>query len=149
MTRDEFEQILQLLGQIESVAYERYEDKYLPRILADGGHMHSLPEPEPFIGRPMIAGSPEATIDRAIQETNIAYVYQLNHAVTKRATLPQNMHDNYCLKDRIIDGINYMGVLTNDMIRSPKYQIPNIAYRVKVDKIIELLTAILQALQTL
>ena len=146
MTQPEFEQILSLLDEIRVVVVDRYNTIYRSKFNALGGkQMLPLPEPIPWHGKSL----PLANLDRAIQETNRAYLYQLNNAVTCRATLPQNMHENYGFEDRVIDGINYMADLTNDMLKDPNIRIPNLEYRVKADKIIAILTAILKAMQTL
>jgi len=146
MTQPEFQHILSLLDEIRLVVVDRYNIIYMPRFNALGGkQMLPLPEPILWHGKSL----PLANLDRAIQETNRAYIYQLNNAVTYRATLPQNMHENYGFEDRVIDGINYMADLTNAMVKDPKIRIAKLAYRVKADKILDTLTAILEALQTL
>ena len=147
MTRDEFDQILERLEQIQNIAYERYESFYLPEFLAKGGHMRSLQKPIPFIGRPMIACSPEATIDRAIQETNVGFVYQLNHAATFRAKLAQNQPSRRTTKQMIIDGVNYMTDMVNELFIGKSEQIPELSYNVTMQEIIEKLNVILSALQ--
>ena len=146
MTQPEFEQILSLLDEIRLVVVDRYNTIYMPRFNALGGkQMLPLPEPILWHGKSL----PLANLDGAIQETNRAYIYQLNNAVTYRTTLPQNMHENYGFEDRVIDGINYMADLTNDMIKDPVCQVPNMPFRVKAEQIIRTLSAVLKALQTL
>lgn len=146
MTQPEFEQILSLLDEIRLVVVDRYNTIYMPRFNALGGkQMLPLASPILWHGKSLQL----SVLDEAIQKTNKSYVYQLNNVVTQRATFAQNTHDHSSFEDRVIDGINYMGILTNDMINNPAYHIPTLPYHVKAEVIIALLTEILKALRTL
>lgn len=112
MIKEEFEQILSLLDEIRTVVVDKYNNIYMPQFNSWGGkQMNPLRNPLPFSGRISPNG-----LNEAIQETNIAYVYQLNNAVTGKAALRQWMHERYSVEEKMIDGINYMISLINEMI---------------------------------
>lgn len=146
MTQPEFEQILSLLDEIRLVVVDRYNTIYMPRFNALGGkQMLPLASPILWHGKSLQL----SVLDEAIQKTNKSYVYQLNNVVKQRATFAQRMHDHSGFEDRVVDGINYMGLLTNEMISNPINHIPNLPYRVNAGHMIAILEAILKALQTL
>lgn len=146
MTQPEFEQMLSLLDEIRLVVVDKYNTVYMSKFNALGGkQMLPLTSPIPWHGQSLQL----SVLDDAIQKVNKYYVYQLNNAVKQVAAFAQNRHDNFSFEDRVIEGINYMADLTNDMIKDPVCQVPNMPFRVKAEQIIRTLSAILKALQTL
>ncbi len=143
MTQSEFEQIVQLLDDIRMVAYDKYETKYMPRFNSLGGkQMHSLPYPIAYEGSITIND-----LNEAIQATNVAYVYQLNNTITCKAALVQWIHDRYSFEEKIIDGVNYMGSLTNAMYSDGS--IPQIPLNAAMKDVVNTLQEILKLLQQL
>lgn len=144
MTRGEFEQILSLLDEIRMVVVDKFNNIYMPQFNSWGGkQMHPLHNPLPFMGRI----SPN-DLNGAIQETNIAFVYQLNNAVLGRATLHQWMHEQYGFEERMVDGVNYMSNLTNQMILG-KGTIPTLPLNASMKQMILVLQTILTYLHNM
>ena len=144
MIKEEFEQILSLLDEIRTVVVDKYNNIYMPQFNSWGGkQMNPLRNPLPFSGRISPNG-----LNEAIQETNIAYVYQLNNAVTGKAALRQWMHEQYGFEEKMIDGVNYMSNLTNQMILG-KGTIPSLPLNASMKQMIHVLQTILNYLHSM
>lgn len=144
MTQSEFVQILSLLDEIRTVVVDKYNNIYMPQFNSWGGKQMSLMRnPLPYLGRI----SPN-DLNEAVQETNIAYVYQLNNAVTGRAALRQWMHEQYGFEEKMIDGVNYMSNLTNQMILG-KGTIPSLPLNASMKQMIHVLQTILNYLHSM
>ena len=116
----------------------------MPQFNSWGGKQMSLMRnPLPYLGRI----SPN-DLNEAVQETNIAYVYQLNNAVTGRAALRQWIHERYSYEEKIIDGVNHMSSLTNDIIIG-KGTIPTLPLNASMNQMILVLQTILNYLHSM
>jgi len=146
MTVAEYKAILSMLELIQQEAYSKYTNKYMQQFNAQGGNMGPLSEPVPFQPRIQYMAPLEDVVVEAIQETNIAFVYQLNHAITFRAKLPQNQPSQRSAYQMIVDGLNYMADMVSEMRGQVVPMLPNNA---TTQQIVAFLQSILSILKLL
>lgn len=146
MTVAEYKAILSMLELIQQEAYGKYTNVYMQQFNAQGGSMNPLSLPVPFQQRKQNTVSIEDVVVEAIQETNIAFVYQLNHAITFRAKLPQNQPPQRSAYQMIVDGLNYMADMVFEMRGQVAPMLPNNA---TTQQIVAFLQSILSILKLL
>lgn len=149
MKREEYDEIIRLLKSIQEVAYDKYMNIYMPYFNTLGGNkLINLLPPVDFAKK-----EPLICLDEAIQLTNIAFVYQLNHAIMLRAKLVQNQPSRRTAFQREIDGVNYMADMTNQMATKRghpnRIQIQDLSYQANYQDIIATLKSILDQLKKL
>lgn len=149
MKREEYNEIILLLEEIQETAYSKYINIYMPHFNSLGGSvMRPILLPVKLADiRPLIS------LDDAIQMSNNAFVYQLDHSIMLRAKLAQNQPFGRTAFQKEIDGINYMVDMTNEMTNKRglpnRLQISNLSYDDNYMDIIMILKSILSELHKL